>query len=150
MTGTLYHGGVPGLRPGDRIDPGNAEHRHIDGCPICEAHANGNTIAIDPLTPEGWVYATSDRPYGRFYASRAGLGTLYRVTLDPATTEPSTEDPDFPTWRATSAVVFSVLERGVRLTMRERRRLYVRWGGTKDEAAAMIGGGHVVGRTWQP
>jgi hypothetical protein len=44
----LYHGGVAGLGPGDVIRPGQAHRKHIDGCPVCAAHARGQTTAIDP------------------------------------------------------------------------------------------------------
>ena len=40
MAGTTYwHGGAPGLRPGDVIEPrADGDTRHlVDGCPTCEA-----------------------------------------------------------------------------------------------------------------
>lgn len=99
------------------------------------ATREGKPTPFDLPTPEGWIYASEDRQYARFYASLCGLGTLYRVRLnDP---EPSTEDP-FPSWRARSGVVVSVLERAVRLTMKERKRLFIRWGGTEREFASML------------
>lgn len=132
----LFHGGAAGLRPGDVIVPGMAEHRFVDGCEICAAHARGESTTLDPLTPHDWVYATTDRPYARYYASRAVKGTLYRVRLE-GDIEQSTED-EFPTWRARRGVVVSVLERRVQLTMRERRRLFIRWGGTPREFNEML------------
>ncbi len=107
----------------------------MDDCPICTATREGIPTPFDLPTPEGWIYATEDRQYARFYASLCGLGTLYRVRLDDP--EPSTEDL-FPSWRARSGVVVSVLERAVRLTMKERRRLFIRWGGTEAEFAGLL------------
>lgn len=47
ITERLWHGGVPGLRPGDLITPGH--HRPgITGCPICAGRDAGNTDQIDP------------------------------------------------------------------------------------------------------
>lgn len=82
------------------------------------------------------MYATSDVPYARFYASRAVRGWLYRVELQ-GDVEPSTEDP-IPTWRARRAVVHQVKERGIVLTMREREKLFLRMGGTRPEFSAMV------------
>lgn len=134
----LFHGGAPGLTPGDAVSHEHSRRSH-DGCPDCEAAARGEVgPSADPLTPDGWVYASEDRQYARYYASLYGRGWLYRVRLtDP---EPSIEDVAmFPSWRARSATVVSVLERAVLLTMRERRRLFVRSGGTEREWQAMLG-----------
>lgn len=137
MKRRLYHGGMGEMWRGDVIKPDMAEKRYHDGCAICQAHQAGLSTSIDPATPHGWVYATSDRAYARYYASRAGNGWLYEVRLaDNA--EPSEEDPYFPTWRAASATIERVLERGITLSMREREKLWVRWGGTKQEFANMV------------
>lgn len=133
----LYHGGARNLRRGDVITPNMAATRYVDGCAECEAQKHGAHVhGFDPPTPDNWVYATTDIPYARYYASRAVRGWLYEVTLaDDA--EPSTEDA-FPTWRASSATVVRIAERAVTLTMRERERLFVRWGGTREEFRAMV------------
>lgn len=134
MSLVLFHGGIAGLNPGDEITP---EHdRHVDGCPICDATRAGIATPFDIPTPEGWVYATEDRQYARHYASLVNLGWLYRVQLN-GDIEPSTEDP-FPSWRGRTATVVSVLERGVRLTTKERRRLFIRWGGTASQFDLMM------------
>lgn len=136
----LYHGGVPGLWVGDVIRPNMAEHRHVDGCAVCRAQAEGRATGhgIDPQTPADWVYATADKPYARYYASRAVGGTLYRVQL-VGDVEPSVEDPPyFPTWRGRSATVVAVLEYKIALTHKERRQLFRRWGGTDAEYAEMV------------
>ncbi|MGC4947785.1 hypothetical protein ACLQ2N_16510 [Streptomyces sp. DT224] len=135
----LFHGGIPGLKPGDLIEPGG--HRTVDGCAICEARAAGEHYTvpglgvIDPPTQRpDRVYVTSDREYGRFYASLALRGDLY--VIEPVgDVEESTEDP-FPTWCAKQARVRSVYSRCVQLTAGERRRLYRRW--TAADIAAAV------------
>lgn len=145
----LFHGGGPDLWRGSTIKPNMAHTRLVDGCADCEAHRHGQQrLDGDPLTPEGFVYATSDRDYARYYASRAVKGWLYEVELDPASIEESKEDP-FPTWRASSAVVIRVLEKRITLTMQERRDLFVKWGGTPSEFETMLN--KTVGnRFWHP
>lgn len=136
----LFHGGGPELWPGSTILPNMAHTRYLDDCPQCTAQRNGygGIAGYDPATPEGFVYATSDRDYARYYASRAIKGWLYEVELDDASAEESQEDP-FPTWRAHRAKVVRVLEKRVTLTMDERRQLFIRWGGTDSEFERMIG-----------
>jgi hypothetical protein len=82
------------------------------------------------------VYASTDKEYARFYASKALHGSLYLVSLD-GNVEPSAEDP-FPTWRGRRAIVLAVLQRSVVLTMGERRRLFRRWAGSDAEFADMV------------
>lgn len=131
-----FHGGVPGLKPGDLITP--HAPNVIDGCAVCEARAADRTATtaggqpIDPPTgrPDR-VYITTDRDYVRWYASRYWLGDLY--TVEPVgDVEPSTEDP-FPTWCPAAARVTSVYTRAARLTPRQRRTLLRRW--TKADRA---------------
>ncbi|MEU0275977.1 hypothetical protein [Streptomyces sp. NPDC006307] len=132
-----FHGGVPGLNPGDLLAP----HRPntVDGCPICAAKAAGEQPIVpglgnvDPLTERpDRIYITTDREYARFYASKWWLGDLYAV--EPmGEVEESTEDL-FPTWCAQGAVVVSVVSRAVRLTGKQRRTLLRRWGALEDAA----------------
>ncbi|WP_330435754.1 hypothetical protein OIC43_36895 [Streptomyces sp. NBC_00825] len=140
-----WHGGVPGLAPGDLVEP--HPPAVVDDCPICTARANGQTYTdehgrvIDPPTgrPDR-VYITTDREYARFYASKVWLGDLYVV--EPAgEIQKSTEDP-FPTWTCESARVLSVYSRAVRLTPGQRQTLANRWG-RADMASALraLGGG---------
>ncbi len=125
-----FHGGVPGLKPGDLITP-HPPHV-VKGCKVCEARAQGLTAttgdgkAIDPPTgrPDR-VYITSDREYARWYASRYWYGDLY--TVEPVgEIQPSTEDP-WPTWCVPAARVVSVYTRAVQLTPHQRRTLLRRW-----------------------
>ena len=123
---TYFHGGFPGLEPGDRIEP--APPYVEDGCPICQARAEGRIFTvgefrewmatikhpdarralemvkdldprepIDPPSKPNRVYITSHMDYARWYAARS-RGDLYEV------------------------------ERGVRLDRRDRRRLMREWG----------------------
>lgn len=132
----LWHGGVPGLRPGDQIRPGGSRPIH-PGCAWCEARAAGLPTpgGQDPLAgrPDR-VYLTPVREYARHYASLWGRGDLYRV--DPVgPVERSTEDT-VETWLAPAAVVVAVTERAVLLTMGQRRRLDRIWAAADDAAAA--------------
>jgi hypothetical protein len=132
----LYHGGMPGLRPGDILAGGHDRRTH-DGCPICEARAKGEHViapdgsSIDaPTGHADQVYATEDREYGRFYASLWGYGDLYSVALIAGEEwEWSTEDPYFPTIRTGRLAITGIVARAVVLTMQQRRRLHTRWGG---------------------
>jgi len=137
-----FHGGVPGLRPGDLITP--HPPRVVDGCPVCEARAAGvqPTVpglgVVDPVTERpDRVYVTTDRDYGRFYASRWYRGDLY-VVEPVGELEPSTEDR-FPTWTCEAARVRSVYDRCVLLTPGQRRSLLRRW--TAADIAAAQGSG---------
>jgi hypothetical protein len=116
----LYHGGVPGFRPGDVLT-GGQERKHHDGCPYCEARRDGVAhLGIDPLAAHPDIYGTTDRLYAKHYASLWGRGDLYRVELEDP--EESWEDT-VPSWHAPSAVIVAVLDRAVLLTPGERRRL---------------------------
>lgn len=125
-----FHGGIPGLKPGDLITP--HPPNIVDGCAICAAKAAGQQPLVeglgivDPLTgrPDR-VYITSDREYARFYASKHPRGDLY--TVEPVgDVEPSTED-HFPTWSVQAARVRTVYDRYVLLTPKQRRQLLRRW-----------------------
>ncbi|MET7524663.1 hypothetical protein ACWEAF_20160 [Streptomyces sp. NPDC005071] len=131
-----FHGGVPGLRPGDTVTP--HPPRVLDGCPVCAARAQGLTATLDgkPIDPPTGrpdrVYITTDRDDGRFYASRYWYGDLY--TVEPVgEIEPSDEDP-FPAWCVPAASVVSVYDRAVQLNPGQRRSLLRRWTEADPEA----------------
>lgn len=126
MTAPLYHGGVPYLRPGDLIQPGHDRRTH-DGCPWCEARANGEAhLGIDgPSREPDRVYATADRLYAKHYASLWGRGDLYRV--EPVGEATTSAEDTMPSITAPTLRVVAVLDRAVLLTMTERRRLARRW-----------------------
>ena len=131
ITERLWHGGVPGLRPGDLITPG---HRRlgITGCPICAGRDAGNTDQIDPPSrhPDK-IYLTTSREYARFYAALS-RGDLYRVSpVGPV--QRSAEDT-IATYMASSARVVAVYARAVTLTWSQRRALHREWKAA-DEAA---------------
>ncbi|WP_324787068.1 hypothetical protein [Streptomyces sp. H51] len=125
-----FHGGVPGLKPGDLLT--SHPPYVVAGCTVCRAGAQGQTAtmgdgqAVDPSTgrPDR-VYITTDREYARFYASRYWYGDLY--TVEPVgELELSAEDP-WPTWCVPAARVVSVYTRAVQLTPHQRRTLMRRW-----------------------
>lgn len=137
MSAKLYHGGVGDLWVGDVIEPNMGHLRHVEGCSQCEAQAAGVFVdGFDPPTPPNWVYATTDREYARYHASRAYKGSLYVVDLE-GDVEKSVEDP-FPSWRGRRATVRGVLERNITLTMKQRKKLFCRWGGTGAEFDRMM------------
>jgi hypothetical protein len=126
----FYHGGVPGLNPGDVIEPG-FERRPVEGCAICKARAAGKTYVVDgqPIDPptvhDDRIYVTTERLYALFHASLYGRGDLYVV--DPVgEMERSTEDT-IESYICERAVVRTVYRRCVLLTNAERRRVYRRW-----------------------
>lgn len=140
MSVRYWHGGMPGLRVGDLIEPGH-ERATRDDCPICDTRrvgtslVAGNAIIDAPSAHRDRIYITTDRLYAKHYASLYGRGDLYRV-------EPigdllrSTED-SYETYAVTAARVVSVYDRAVLLTWSERRRLYREWGQADlDHAAA--------------
>lgn len=152
MTEPYYHGGFPGLKPGDAILP--APPHVFDGCPICLARRAGVVCTvgvfrawaiaqgpkashvvrmlrgvpdhepIDPPSAENAVYVSTSQQYARFYASRS-RGDLYEVVANGPLT-PSAED-HFESFTTDSATVVRVLERRVRLTRRERRQMTRDW-----------------------
>ncbi|UOK18374.1 ADP-ribosyltransferase [Arthrobacter phage BruhMoment] len=124
MNGPYFHGGVDGLNPGDLLIPG--QRKHHDGCPWCEARAKGEAhLGMDgPSQVEG-IYFTTDRLYAKHYASLYGAGDLYRVT--PVGDVQRSEEDSYDTWVAPTARVEAVVERAVRLTHKERRRLAREW-----------------------
>lgn len=125
----LFHGGVPGLRRGDIIEPGHDRREH-PGCPYCEARsaekAGGDAPVIDPLAghPDR-VYATTHRGYARHYASLWGRGDLYYV--EPVGDLQRSDEDTFETYHAPALRVVAVAERAVLLTWSQRRRLSRDW-----------------------
>jgi hypothetical protein len=124
----LWHGGAPGLRAGELIEPRpEGDTRHLlDGCPTCEAMKFGDR-------PKGMarvdrVYVTTDREYARLYASGYPRGALYRVEAVGEMEETTEDDDPYPSWATTSARVLSVYDAVVRLSEREARRLMRRAG----------------------
>lgn len=132
----LYHGGRPGLRVGDILTGGHTRRMH-EGCPTCAAREAGRPTTIDPPAEHVAVYATTSRLYALHYASLWGRGDLYRVRLDPAAAQRSSEDT-IESWHAPSAVIVAVLDRAVLLTAGQRRALMREWSAA-DAAAHGVG-----------
>lgn len=127
MPEPLYHGGAPGLRPGDLITPrppGDTAHLH-DNCPTCQARAAGQPLDGDDNNPN-LVYVTTDRDYARIYAAGYPNGAIYRVTPIGELTDRSDHDP-VPSWGCAAARVEAVLDPLVYLTDKQRRQLVRRW-----------------------
>lgn len=125
----LWHGGIPGLRPGDLIEPGHDRQAH-DGCPWCAARAaeaaGGPRPVIDGLAREqGRAYMTTDREYARHYASLWGRGDLYRV--EPIGEATRSMEDTIESWTAPAARVIAVYDRAVLLTWSQRRALLRTW-----------------------
>lgn len=121
----LWHGGKPGLTPGQVLLPGHSRRIH-EGCAFCAAREAGGTVAgIDPPSAKHAVYVTSDKEYARHYASLYGYGDLY--TVEPVGERAVSDEDHFPTWACDSARVVAVYQRAVRLTWSQRRALYRRW-----------------------
>ena len=122
---TYYHGGKPGLRPGDLLTPYHDRAGH-PGCAFCEARARGETIkGIDPPSQHESVYVTTHRLYAKHYASLWGYGDLYRV--DPLGEFVASEEDTMRAFRCDQARIVSVLDRAVLLTPSERRRIHREW-----------------------
>jgi len=122
----LYHGGAPGFRIGDVIEP--HETKHIDGCEICAARADENH------QPDH-VFATPIRIYAKYYASKYIDGSLYLV--EPVGACERSEADSIETYQAPAFRVVKVSEVAVRLTMSERRHLYRIWE-TSDRSAGFV------------
>lgn len=130
-----FHGGVDGLKPGDLLIPGQGR-KHHDGCPWCEARAKGEAhLGMDPLAQREAVYFTTDKLYAKHYASLYGAGDLYRV--EPVGEALPSEEDSYETYTAPTVRVVGVVERAVRLTHKERRRLARDWEAA-DRAKARI------------
>lgn len=159
-----YHGGFPGMQPGDQIEP--APPHVVDGCPVCVARAEGRIYRVgeyrqwlatlpnqegarlvlqqlegaddrepvDPPSKPDRVYITSYHDYARWYAARS-RGDLYEVQPD-GNIEESDED-NFPSWTSGSATVTRVVERRVMLDRKDRRKLMREWD-KRDRQRALL------------
>ncbi len=129
MTG-YWHGGAPGLKPGDLIEPTASDRHLVDGCPICEARRRGQQLASDPNDPTR-VYVTTERDYAKIFAAGYPRGALYRV--EPIGDMAPTADDPAPSWAVERARVISVYDPLVNLTPARVASLARRWtrqGGT--------------------
>lgn len=117
-----WHGGAPGLKPGDLITPQPAgEGGHlVDGCPTCEARKAGQQLAEDNNNPD-WVYITTSRDYARLYAAGYPRGGLYQVEPIGELHDRTEYDLE-PSWGVESARVLSVYDAVVIMTTKQARR----------------------------
>lgn len=124
-----WHGGAPGLRAGDLIEPRTHDDtRHlVDGCAVCVARRQGDQLAEDNNDPN-LVYVTTDRDYARLYAAGYPRGALYRVDpIGELTDRTGTHDP-LPSWGCPSARVIAVYDACVTITPKRLRKLKRQWG----------------------
>lgn len=128
-----WHGGAPGLVPGDMITPrrpDDTRHLHALGeCATCDARRAGGPLAFDDNDPT-MVYITTARDYARLYASGYPRGSLYVVEpvgeMVDRWREGTGEDCE-PSWGVPAARVLLVYDRLVSLTPKEVGRLERRW-----------------------
>ena len=121
----LWHGGIPGLKPGELIQPGS-NRPVVPGCAHCEANARGEATSISPLTKhQDRIYITTNRLYAKHYASLYGRGDLYRV--EPVGELVRSDEDSIETYTVAAARVVSVYDRAVQLSWSERRRLFREW-----------------------
>lgn len=122
-----WHGGAPGLKPGDLVEPrASDDARHlVDGCAVCEARRQGKQLAEDDNNPN-LVYLTTDRDYARIFAAGYPRGGLYVVEPVGELVDRSAHDPA-PSWGCAAARVVSVHDRLVVLSGKEFRRLRRRY-----------------------
>jgi hypothetical protein len=91
---TLFHGGVPGLHPGNLIVPGHG------------------------VIPASEVYVTPSRDYAALYAHAYPEGDIYAVECAGRLVERGAQ-----TYAMPEATVAVVVERGVHLDSASRRRI---------------------------
>lgn len=129
MSLRLYHGGVPGLRIGELIEPrpGGDERHLIDGCPTCEARRRGEQLADDD-NDASLVYVTLDREYARIFAAGYPKGALYVVQPIGDLVDRSAHDAA-PSWGCPAAQVLSVYDPLVVLSAKQIRCLQRRYQG---------------------
>ena len=112
----LYHGGVPGLSPGDLIEPG-----HPRGPYRRRFEAFGPLREIDPPARSAdLVYLTPSRIYAAGFAHAWPHGDLYRV--EPLGVIDVSGEDGVETYTAPAARVIAAVDRAVTLTAREERR----------------------------
>lgn len=127
-----WHGGAPGLNPGDLIHPRTGDTRHlIDGCPTCEARRAGQPLDTDHTRTDR-IYITTDKDYARIYAAGYPRGALYTVQPVGDLEETTDVDDPAPSWACPSARVLAVYDPVVILTPAHVRRLLRRFAGSRS------------------
>lgn len=118
-----WHGGAPGLKPGDLLTPRKGgDHAHlVKGCRVCEARRQAQPVEEDDNDPS-MVYVTTDRDYARIYAFGYPNGALYRV--QPIGELSDREGHDLSTaWGCEAARILAVYDARVQMTEKEVRKL---------------------------
>ena len=111
----LYHGGVPGLRPGDLIEPGH---------PQGPSRRKFEALYLGKVDPPTWnadlVHLTPSRIYAAGYAHNYPHGDLYRAEPVGVVDVSGEDGPE--TYMAPAARVIAAVDRAVTLTASEIRR----------------------------
>ena len=115
-----WHGGVPGLKVGDLIEPTTDTAHLLDDCPVCQARKRDEQLPQDPNDPTR-VYVTTDREYARIYAAGYPRGALYRV--EPVGELERTTDDVVESYACSAARVLAVYDACVILSPRRVRAL---------------------------
>ena len=124
-----FHGGAPGLRPGDTITPPAEGTRHlVDGCQVCEARKAGQPLQDDHARPDR-IYITTERDYARIYAAGYPKGALYTVEPLGDLEETTGVDDPVPSWACPAARVLKVYDPLVIASPKDVRRWMRRYGG---------------------
>lgn len=112
-TERYWHGGAPGLKPGDLItpQPSGAGGHLVDGCPTCEARKAGTPLDSDDNNPD-WVYVTTDREYARLYAAGYPRGGLYQVEPVGEMHDRTGDHDPLPSWGRRRGAGVGGLRRG--------------------------------------
>lgn len=121
-----FHGGAPGMKPGDLIEPQTGTAHLHDDCPTCIARKDGQQLDSDDNDPT-LVYITTDREYARIYAAGYPRGGLYTVEPVGELTDRYPAHDPVPSWGVPAARVLAVYDPLVTLSSREVRRMLRRY-----------------------
>lgn len=102
---TFFHGGMPGLRSGDRLLPPDVTgNEHRLSAYAAELGAPAHALRTDV------VYLTIERQVARAYAAFYPDGALYRVVpQSPVDPDPDCSEPDL-SWQCPAAVITGVID----------------------------------------
>lgn len=113
-----WHGGVPGLRPGDTIRPAARLRATPLIYAVSHAHPSGEAYSADP----DLAYVTTDKTLAKAFAAKAlhaaGVGgDLYNVRpRGPLEPDPDYDHHPGTSFTCTAAKIVAVVERGLTLT----------------------------------
>lgn len=115
----LYHGGAPGLHPGDIIEPGHSRDLY-DDCPICQDRKQHGPDAFEGTKHPNQVYCTKYREYAAWHASLYGKGSVYQVK--PLDVLADSEEDFEGCYRCNRLQVVRLVECSVEFDWKRRRK----------------------------